>query len=342
MKKILIRVESHSSSWLWWMETRIKDFLKKTNNDITILSNRNLKTYFNNNFIKSNYFKINGILRDILYFRKYNIIESNWHRDNIIAILNFLLYYPLYKIMNIKLFIVIHWVIWIQWNKWMSKIVYNIIFFIWILISDKIIFVSEEVLDFIKNYFKLVKKVINKKKLIIVNYIEVNNNNNILEGTELKAILLSRIENTKLKWIINAIEFCNNYNIKLDIYWWGNALDELKVNYKNINFYWEVDNKTIDYCRYNISFWMWRSLLEWILNWLIWILIWYVDIIDLIEADNIKKNFYSNFSWRWIKKENDLIIYKKIIKSLENKKYIDTKNEIEKIYWLNNFKDYWN
>jgi len=341
MKKILIRVESHSSSWLWWMETRIKDFLKKTNNDITILSNRNLKTYFNNSFIKSNYFKINGILRDILYFRKYNIIESNWHRDNIIAILNFLLYYPLYKIMNIKLFIVIHWVIWIQWNKWMSKIVYNIIFFIWILISDKLIFVSEEVLDFIKNYFKLVKKVINKKKLIIVNYIEVNNNN-ILEGTELKAILLSRIENTKLKWIINAIEFCNNYNIKLDIYWWGNALDELKVNYKNINFYWEVDNKTIDYCRYNISFWMWRSLLEWILNWLIWILIWYVDIIDLIEADNIKKNFYSNFSWRWIKKENDLIIYKKIIKSLENKKYIDTKNEIEKIYWLNNFKDYWN
>lgn len=78
------------------METRIKDFLKKTNNDITILSNRNLKTYFNNSFIKSNYFKINGILRDILYFRKYNIIESNWHRDNIIAILNFLLYYPLY------------------------------------------------------------------------------------------------------------------------------------------------------------------------------------------------------------------------------------------------------
>ena len=92
MKKILIRVESYKKSWLWWMETRIKDFIWATKHEITILSNRKLNFFFGTKFIYENYNNLYWIIKDIWTFRNYNIIESNWHRDNLIAIINFLIF----------------------------------------------------------------------------------------------------------------------------------------------------------------------------------------------------------------------------------------------------------
>ena len=73
MKKVIIRVESHSKSWIWGMETRIKEFTNILKNDYTFLSNSDF--LIKNNFfweknIFSNYFGFWGILKDIDFRKK--------------------------------------------------------------------------------------------------------------------------------------------------------------------------------------------------------------------------------------------------------------------------------
>ena len=343
MKKILIRLESYEKSWLWWMETRIKEFLdiKNLDHSFFILSNRNLNNFFNKKIILSNYNNFFWILKDILTFRNFNIIESNWHRDNLISILNYILFLPIYKYKKIKLFIVIHWILWIKQNKWVQKIIYNIIFFIWIIFSNKIICVSEETRIFLKDNF-IWKNIIEKKSIIVPNYININNN--FLKEKIIKihkALIVSRIDNNKKKWIIDAINFCKKYNIKLEIYWWWDEKIKLEKKYKDIKFYWEVNNSSIIYNNYDLIIWMWRSLLEWLSKNLIWILIWYDKLICNLSKRNLEKIEMSNFSWRWIKKIDKKKIYENLNKNIENKDYIKICNLIKNKYWLENFKDYW-
>lgn len=345
MKKILIRVESYKKSWLWWMETRIKDFLSKSYNNksnFTILSNRKLDNFFEKEIIFENYNNIKWIINDILKFRNYDIIESNWHRDNLISILNYLIFFPLYKIKDIKLFIVIHWIVWLKLNKWLQKIIYNIILYIWIILSNKIIVVSDETKNYIKKEYRKLGYLLNKKIIIIPNYVDFNKNsykNEILKLS--KWLIVSRIEKNKIKWVIATINFCNRYNIKLDIYWWWEEIKNLKKIYKNINFLWEVYNKNIKYNEYDIIFWMWRSLLEWLSKNLIWVLIWYDKLICNLELENLKNIESSNFSWRNIIKIDDKKIYKNLNKNIKNKEYIKISRYIKNKYWLENFKYYW-
>lgn len=335
MKKILIRVESYEKSWLWWMETRIKDFLSKSynKNNFTILSNRKLNSFFEKKTIFENYNNFIWILKDILKFRNYNIIESNWHRDNLISILNYLTFYPIYKYKKTKLFIVIHWIIWLKWNKWIQKIIYNIILYIWIIISNKIIVVSEETKDYIKKEYWKLDNLLNKKINIVRNYINFNENNYKSEIKELsKWLIVSRLDKNKINWIIDSINFCNKYKIKLDIYWWWEELKKLKNKYKNINFIWEIDNKNIKYNDYDIIFWMWRSLLEWLSKNLIWVLLWYDKLICNLEETNLENIELSNFSWRWIIKIDDKKIYENLNKNIENKEYLKISRTIKNNY----------
>ena len=59
MKKIIIRIESHSNSWVWWMESRIKEFTKVLENDYTFLTNSKFlykSKFFGEKNIFSKYF----------------------------------------------------------------------------------------------------------------------------------------------------------------------------------------------------------------------------------------------------------------------------------------------
>lgn len=335
MKKILIRIESHSKSWVWWMESRIFEFCKILKHDFTFLTNSKyiIKSSFfwNYKYIFSNYFGFFWILKDIFSFRNFEIIESNWLRDNIVSSINFLLFFPFYKIKKTKLFLVIHGNIWILEMKWKQKIIYNFIFKIWLLICDKIIVVSEELKDFlIKNY-----KISDKKIEIILNFIKINNN--FWENNLKKALLVSRIDKQKFWWIIKTIDFCLKNNILIHIYWDGDFLPILRKNYKNnnfIKFLWFEKQENINYKNYGFVFAMWRALLEGISNWLNGFLVWYDDLICEINLENYEKIKYSNFSGRWILKQ------KINIKNTEkNKKEILKK--IKNEFSLENLRDFY-
>ena len=147
MKKIIIRIESHSSSWIWWMESRIKEFTKVLENDYTFLTNSKFlykSKFFGEKNIFSNYFSFVWILKDIFSFRNFDLIDSNWLRDNLISSLNFLLFWICYKVRKTEFFLTIHWNQGIEENKWIKKIVYDFLFKIWLLLSNKVIVVSEE------------------------------------------------------------------------------------------------------------------------------------------------------------------------------------------------------
>lgn len=306
MKKILIRVESHSKSWVWGMETRILEFCKVLWNNYTFLTNSKFliktKYFWNYNYIFSNYFSFLWILKDIFTFRNFEIIDSNWLRDNIISSLNFLIFFPFYKIKKTKFFLTIHWNQGILEMRWKQKFIYNFIFKIWLSLSDKIIVVSEELKDFlIKNY-----KISDKKIEIILNFINFpkNTEKNFLK--EKKALIVSRIDNHKIWWILKTIDFCLKNDILLDIYWGWEILKNLQKKFENnekIKFLGFKKQEEIDYKNYSFIFAMWRALLEWISVWLDWFLIWYDEIVCEINLENYEKIKYSNFSGRWILKE---------------------------------------
>lgn len=306
MKKIIIRVESHSKNWVWWMESRILEFCKILKNNFIFLTNSKFlieKKYFWEKIIYSNYFTFWWILKDIFTFRKADFIDSNWFRDNLIASLNFLIFFPFYKIQKTKLFLTIHWNQGFLELKWFQKFIYNFIFQIWIFISDKIIVVSEELKDFLMKNYKIKEKNIE----VIANFVKFSSDTNYLipgEKTKKKAILVSRIDKSKAWWILESIDFCLKNDIFLDIYGNWENLEILKEKFKNeksINFLWFKKQNKINYENYFLIFAMWRALLEWISNNLIWILIWYEKIISEVNLDNYKEIKYSNFSWRWIK-----------------------------------------
>ncbi|MDQ7010098.1 MAG: hypothetical protein Q9M94_07465, partial [Candidatus Gracilibacteria bacterium] len=321
MKKILIRIESYEKSGLGGMETRIKDFISKKNinYNFVILSNRKLDSLFNKKCIFQNYNSIKGIFKDIITFRDYSIIESNGHRDNLISIINYLLFLPFYKIKNIKLFIVVHGIIGLKGNKGIQKIIYNFIFFIGIIISNKIIVVSQETKLFIKDKFILFNKSLNKKIIIVPNYIKITKkyHKNSIEKIG-KALLVSRIEKTKLNGIIESIKFCNKYKIKLDIYGGGEEKSKLEKQYSNIYFYGEVKNTDIKYDEYDIILGMGRSILEGLSKNLVGVLIGYNEIICDVNIKNIDKIKISNFSGRGIKKIKNNLIYNNIKNIIKN------------------------
>ncbi|PZM83941.1 hypothetical protein DLH72_03025, partial [Candidatus Gracilibacteria bacterium] len=93
MKRILIRIESHSKSGIGGMESRILEFSKILENNYVFLTNSKIliesKYFGEKKYIFSNYFSFLGILKDIFSFRNFDIIDSNGLRDNIISSLNF-------------------------------------------------------------------------------------------------------------------------------------------------------------------------------------------------------------------------------------------------------------
>lgn len=318
------------------MESRILEFSKILKNNYTFLTNSKFliesKYFWDYNYIFSNYFNFWWILKDIFKFRNFYIIESNWLRDNIISSLNFLIFFPFYKIKKIKFFINIHWNQGILEMKWKQKFIYNFIFKMWLLIADKIIVISEELKFFLMKKYKISWKKIE----IIENFINISNLP-IEKKSSNNAMIVSRIDSHKIWWILKTIEFCLEKNINLDIYWSWELLEKLKERFKNksnINFLWFKKQEEIKYKNYNIIFAMWRALLEWIANWLNWILIWYDDIIWEVSLENYKKIKFSNFSGRWVKK-------KEII--LENiwKDKIEIFNNIKNDFSLENLKNYY-
>lgn len=337
MKKILIRVESHSKSWIWWMETRIFEFCKFLKHDFTFLTNSRFlfeNKFFWNKNIFSNYFSFYWILKDIFTFRNFEIIESNGLRDNIVSSLNFLIFFPFYKLKKIKFFLVIHGNSGILEIKWIRKFIYFSIFKIWLKISDKIIVVSEELKDFLVKNFKEKEKKIE----IIVNFIEFKKDL-ISEkiNFEKKAILVSRLDRDKIPWILESIDFCLKNNIFLDIYGNGENLEILRKKFeknKNINFLWFKKQNEINYKEYFLIFAMWRALLEGISNNLIWILIGYEKIISEINLENYEKIKYSNFSGRLL--ESQKIFFKEIWKE-KNEIYEKIKNDFD----IKNLKDFY-
>lgn len=338
MKKILIRIESHSKSGIWWMESRILEFSKILENNYVFLTNSKIliesKYFWEKKYIFSNYFSFLWILKDIFSFRNFDIIDSNWLRDNIISSLNFLIFFPFYKIKKTKFFLSIHWNQGILEIKWFKKFIYNFILKIWFFISDKIIVVSEELKDFlIKNY-----KIQNKKIEIILNFINFPSiipTDNVWKWK--KALTVSRLDNHKIWWILKTIDFCLENNISLDIYWDWESLKNLQKKFEKnekINFLGFKKQEEINYQNYNFVFAMWRALLEWIANWLNWILIWYDDLICEINLENYEKIKYSNFSGRWILKEK---IYLKNIWQEKKKVFYKIKDDFK----LENIKNFY-
>lgn len=335
MKKIIIRIESHSSSWVWWMESRIKEFTKVLENDYTFLTNSKFlykSKFFGEKNIFSNYFSFVWILKDIFSFRNFDLIDSNWLRDNLISSLNFLLFWICYKVRKTEFFLTIHWNQGIEENKWIKKIVYDFLFKIWLLLSNKVIVVSEEL------KFYLIKKYsLNPKKIeIIPNFVKFQEKK--FENKNNKSILVSRLDNHKSQWILKAIDFCLENNLELDIYWSGSQLENLKEKFKTeekINFLWFVRQEEIDYRKYNLIFAMWRALLEWIANNLSWILLWYDDLVCIVSEQNYKKIKFSNFSWRWVEKEE--IDLGKIFEE-KNKIFELVKNDFD----IKNLKNFYN
>lgn len=116
-----------------------------------------------NNFFWEKHFQIIlvfwGILKDIFSFRDFEIIESNWLRDNIISSLNFFLFLPSYKLKKVKLLLVIHGNQWIEQNSWIKKFIYDFILKLGFLISSKIIVVSDELKDYIAKRYWFQKKI---------------------------------------------------------------------------------------------------------------------------------------------------------------------------------------
>ena len=336
MKKIIIRVESHSKSWIWGMETRIKEFTNILKNDYTFLSNSDF--LIKNNFfwvknIFSNYFGFWGILKDIFSFRDFEIIESNWLRDNIISSLNFFLFLPSYKLKKVKLFLVIHGNQWIEQNSWIKKFIYDFILKLGFLISSKIIVVSDELKDYIAKRYWFQKKI-----EVIPNFVKFRWENIFKENKIIqKCVIISRLDSQKAVWIEKAIDFCVKNNLFLDIYWNGEYLASLRKKFKKenkIKFLWFKKQEEIDYKKYGLIFAMWRALLEWISNWLVWILLGYDDLICPISEQNYKKIKYSNFSWRWVEKQD--INLENIWKNRE-KVFELVKNDFS----LENLKDYY-
>lgn len=338
MKKILIRVESHNKNWIWWMETRILEFCKNLKHNFYFLTNSKFlikeNFFWKNKTIFSNYFSIFWILKDIFTFRNFEIIDSNWLRDNIISSLNYFIFFIFYKINKTKLFLTIHWNQGILEVKWVKKIIYNLILKLWFLVSDKIIVISEELKDFlIKKY-----KISDKKIEVIENFINFENNFFKKNNFQKKWVLVSRIDKNKYLWIEKTIIFCIENNIFLDVFWDWECLKILKnkfKNEKNINFLWFIKQEKIDYKNYDFIFAMWRAILEWISNNLVWFLIWYDDLICKLNLKNYKKIKYSNFSGRKVKKEK--IDFENIF--LEKKEVFE---KVKKDFDIKNLKDFYN
>ena len=136
--------------------------------------------------------------------------------------------------------------------------------------------------------------------IIIKNYIKTDYK--ICYKKNKKAVLLSRITESKIKWIHKAINFCESHWYYLDIYWWGDTSYKSKFTSKYIRFLWEYNTDNIEFEKYSIIMWMWRALLEWISRWLTPILVWYDDIIDVVDTKNFEHISKTNFSGRWVKK----------------------------------------
>ena len=291
------------------MESRIKEFTKVLENDYTFLTNSKFlykSKFFGEKNIFSNYFSFVWILKDIFSFRNFDLIDSNWLRDNLISSLNFLLFWICYKVRKTEFFLTIHWNQGIEENKWIKRIVYDFLFKIWLLLSNKVVVVSEEL------KFYLIKKYsLNPKKIeIIPNFVKFQE---------------KKFEN-------------KNNNLKLDIYWSGGQLENLKEKFKTeekINFLWFLRQEEIDYSKYNLIFAMWRALLEWIANNLSWILLWYDDLVCIVSEQNYKKIKFSNFSWRWVEKEE--IDLDKILGE-KNKIFELVKNDFD----IKNLKNFYN
>lgn len=343
MKEVLIRIESYSTSWLWWMETRVIDFYHKfaKKYKFTFLSNRDLSTIWLNNLVFINYNNIFGIICDIFTIKKFDIIESNGHRDNIISTINYIIFYLYYKYKRTKLLIVIHWIQGLEKNSWWKKIVYDSILMIGFLVCTKIISVSKETEKYIFEHYKLLQKSLKRKSVIIPNYISVKKWRKLSIWKPLKAIIISRLDKEKSNWINKAIDFCKEYNISIEIYGWGENIWVLRKLHPNIIFHWEILNSNIPIWKYDIIFWMWRSLLEWISVNLIWILLWYDNIICIVEEYNLPKLSFTNFSWRWIQSEEYQSIYFNIIQNIDTKKYLKTATLLREKYSINNLNDYW-
>ena len=102
----------------------------------------------------------------------------------------------------------------------------------------------------------------------------------------------SRLDSQKAVWIEKAIDFCVKNNLFLDIYWNGEYLASLRKKFKKenkIKFLWFKKQEEIDYKKYDLIFAMWRALLEWISNWLVWILLGYDDLICPISEQDYAK-----------------------------------------------------
>ena len=341
--KILIRFESYA---LWWLETRIKNFknffIKNNKYQINILTNKSYNNYFWKKILINNHFNFFSILKDIFTFRNYNIIETQWLRDPIIAIINYLLYFIFYKVKKIKLIIVFHWVLW--WNRLniLQKIIYKILLLIWTIISRKIIVVSRETkIFYIKKFF--IFKLFKNKVEIIKNYINFDwlSLNNFKINKNKKIIILSRIDIFKSNWIKKVINFSKKYNLKINIYWdWKNLNNLRKYENNDIKFKWEKKISEINFNDYFIIFWMWRALLDWLSKWLIPILISYDDILTELNISNYELIKKTNFSWRWINKKNKKDI-KNIIDNYDEKKLSELIKLVKNDISIKNLKNYY-
>ena len=332
MKRILIRVESHSKSWVWWIESRVFSFCKVLNHDFTFLTNSKFlyeTNYFLGKTFYSNYFCFFWVLKEIFTFRNFEIIESNGFRDNLISIINYLIFFPFYKLINTKLFLVIHWNLGIKALKWIKKWIHDFILKIWFKISEKTIVISPELRDFIAKKYKT------KNIEIIPNYIDFPKNSKKEETN--KFLLVSRLDNAKKPWILKAIEICIQNELQLDIYWgWENleALKEKYIKIKNIKFLWFKKQDEIDYKKYFWIFAMWRALLEAIANNLVWILISYDEVIWELNMENYINAKYSNFSGRWLKS-------KKIDLNNLGKDFSEIYKQVKNDFDVNNLEDYY-
>lgn len=329
------------------METRIKDFMNKEKDRyaFSLLSNRNLRSFFWKSFIHCNYHTFLWAVKDLFSYRNYAVIESNGHRDRILAILNYLLYYPFYRLNKTSLYLVLHWVQGIKENNWITKIIYDSILYRWFLVSWKIIFVSPEVRDFFLGYFPSIKKIIKTNSEIVVNYIwpvqsSDSTNSKRSYKTVKNVLLVSRIDQHKSRWIQDAMEFCATNKINLEIYWWWTEKERLEQTYPGVVFHWEVINNQIPYYHYDCILWMWRALLEWIMEWLPGILCWYDRLMCVTRSDSIDTLSYSNFSGRWVIPVAHEPLIVALEKHIATKDYHKTTAYIKEHYSIEHFTGY--
>lgn len=322
----------------WWQWTHIynihNELLKLKFNNFIVFSplKNNIKNH-KTIFSETNNSRLKNIWMSIkLFFNLNKIIKENnlW--------LIHLHWWPwglfLFKKLNIPTIFTCHHTYWqqynyLKWQKW--KIIFYFLEKLSYKLADKIICVSQDTKNILKNKYN-----IDEKKLVYIpNWINLEEfkYDNKIEKEENSIVFLWRLD--ERKWISFLVETMvliikENKNIKLYIIWeWKlkNKLDKfIKIHKleKNITFCWKLNweklkeriQKSEIMVTPSIFEWFWISVLEWmslnvpvigtnvdwirtiIKNWRNWILVNYWNkkelknkIIELINNKDLQKKY---------------------------------------------------